>query len=147
MHFTNKQKSWGLIFGILTFVLLSCTPLISPFSEQAYQNATSLKAQSLALIAKSGEPFETHKDTVAKVILDADIAYEYAKGLPQNQETTSQWDKLRDKNGNLLGGFARMWKQKGVLSDYFKSQTSEQIEKAFDTIICLEINKKTSISC
>ncbi len=147
MHFTNKQKSWGLIFSLLTFVLLSCTPLISPFSEQAYQNATSLKAESLALIAKSGEPFETHKDAVAKVILDADIAYEYAKGLPQNQETALQWDILRDKNGHLLGGFARVWKQKGVLGDYFKSQTSEQIEKAFDTIICLEINKKNSISC
>ena len=147
MHFTNKQKSWGLIFSLLTFVLLSCTPLISPFSEQAYQNATSLKAESLALIAKSGEPFETHKDAVAKVILDADIAYEYAKGLPQNQETALQWDILRDKNGHLLGGFARVWKQKGVLGDYFKSQISEQIEKAFDTIICLEINKKNSISC
>ncbi|MCA8833979.1 MAG: hypothetical protein K8953_02740 [Proteobacteria bacterium] len=106
-----------------------------------------MKAESLALIAKSDEPFETHKDAVAKVILDADIAYEYAKGLPQNQETTSQWDKLRDKNGHLLGGFARMWKQKGVLGDYFKSQTSEQIEKAFDKIICLEINKKNSSSC
>ena len=59
--------------------------LISPFQEQAYENATTLKAQSLALIAKSGEPYSSHRESLEKLLVDVDAAYEYADGLPKNE--------------------------------------------------------------
>ncbi|MGJ8561879.1 MAG: hypothetical protein ACSHX3_16820 [Litorimonas sp.] len=139
-------KKIVLLFS-LAFALAACDPLISPFQEQAYENATTLKAQSLALIAKSGEPYSSHRETVDKLLVDVDAAYEYADGLPKNEVVSEQWDILRNPDGNLLGGFARRWRSSGTLSPFFREELAIQLGNAFDTIICVEINKREASVC
>ncbi|QLQ18873.1 MAG: hypothetical protein HZT43_09640 [Exiguobacterium profundum] len=76
--------------------LSACTPFAGAYSEQAYLNATSLKARSLALVAVSDQPYSSHRDDVAEVLTDIDAAYEYARGLPRNDIVTEQWRLIRD---------------------------------------------------
>ncbi|WP_143042230.1 hypothetical protein [Citreimonas salinaria] len=142
----NIYRKAAALFSLL-FVLTACDPIISPFTEQAYENATTLKAQSLALIAKSGQPYSTHRSNVEKLLVDVDAAYEYAKGLPRNDVVSAQWDTLRNPDGNLLGGFATRWKNSGTLSPFITEEISLQVSSAFDTIICVEINKREASVC
>ena len=86
------------IFALFLFsILCSCAPIISPFTEEAYSTATSLKAQSLALVAKSDESFSKHQAAVDQLLVDVDAAYEYANGLPQNEVSAQLWDILRER--------------------------------------------------
>lgn len=139
-------KKIAILFSLI-LALAACDPLISPFQEQAYENATTLKAQSLALIAKSSEPYSSHRTAVEQLLVDVDAAYEYANGLPKNDVVSEQWDILRNPDGNLLGGFVRRWRGSGTLSPFFRDEISIQVGDAFDTIICVEINKREASVC
>lgn len=143
----NNLYKKAAFFLSLLFALTACDPLISPFSEQAYRNATTLKAQSLALIAKSGQPYTTHRVAVEKLLVDVDAAFEYADGLPKNDVVAKQWDILRDPEGNLLGGFAKRWRNSGSLVPFLRDEIAIQVGEAFDTIICVEINKRDASVC
>ncbi len=129
------------------FFLAACDPLISPFQEESYKNATTLKAQSLALIAKSSEPYSRHKTEAETLAVNVDAAFEYANGLPRNDVVTEQWDILRNPDRNLLGGFLKMWRERGSLSPFLRNEIAAQVSSAFDTIICVEINKKEATNC
>ena len=63
--------------------LASCTT-ISPFNQKAYEQATSLKVEALALMDKAITPYATQKQSVDALKLNMEKAYEYVKGLPQN---------------------------------------------------------------
>jgi len=132
---------------LLVLVLASCTPLASPYSEQSYRNATELKAHSLALVAVSGEAFSQHQDEVRALLTDIDAAYEYARGLPQNQVVTEQWRLIRDPNSQFVGKFAAEWQRKGQFGALFRQEYAGEIAFAFDTIICVEITKKAAADC
>lgn len=127
--------------------LAACDPLISPYSAEAYGNATSLKARSLALMAKSGDAFAVHQDEVEVLLVDVDAAYEFAQGYPRNQLSAEQWAILRDPGGDLLGGFFRQWARDGTVDAFFRDEKRIQVAKAFDEIICLEVNKAGRTEC
>lgn len=135
-----------VLFSLIV-ALAACDPLISPFREQAYQNATTLKAQSLALIAKSEDPYSSHRVAVENLLIEVDAAFEYADGLPRNEVISNQWDILRDPNGNLLGGFAQRWRVSGPLTPFVRDEVAIQVGEAFDAIICVEINKREPSVC
>lgn len=132
---------------VALLLLVACAPLIGAYSEQAYFNATSLKAQSLALVAKSGDSFADHADAVDAVLIDVDAAYEYSAGLPNNAISAAQWRLLRNPEGNLLGGFVRRWREDGSLPAAYRRAKHRQLGLAFDRIICLEINKARAQAC
>ena len=100
LKLVSVRLGWAL--SLLVW-LSACDPLISAYTEQAYQNATRLKAESLALIAKSGQPFSSRQAEVEQLLTNIDAAYEYAKGLPKNEVAAEQWRKIRDPGGGLLG--------------------------------------------
>ncbi|MEM6637244.1 MAG: hypothetical protein AAF667_15290 [Pseudomonadota bacterium] len=138
-------RPWALIAAFL--FVAACDPFISPYNEQAYRNATELKARSLDLVARSGEPYSRYSDEVADLALDVNAAYEYAAGLPDNRVVTNQWNILRDPDGNLLGGFITQWRESGTLSSFFREELSGQIAEGFDQIICVEANKGRATRC
>ena len=78
------------------FLMIAGCATIAPYSQTAYEQATSLKAEALILMDKATEQFSLHKDEVQKVRLDMDKAYEYAKGRPNNELSTKQWEIVRD---------------------------------------------------
>jgi hypothetical protein len=131
----------------LALLLCACTPLISPYDHTAYQNATSLKAETLALADKAVEPFGKHEARVDTLLLQVEKAYEYSKGLPGNSVASTQWEIIKDPGGNLLGGLVATWKEQGRVSKTYASEKKGQLARAFDYVICLEMNKKQSSVC
>jgi RecB family endonuclease NucS len=89
-------------------VLNACT--IAPFSQQAYEQATSLKAEALILMDKATDSFSRHKSEVEAIKLDLNKAYEYAKGRLHNEISTRQWEIIKDPGRDSLGGFLRKCK-------------------------------------
>jgi len=145
-----KRHPWihCLILSLVLW-LAACAPLIGPYSQVAYQNATSLKAETLALADKATEPYDKHKDEVEQLFVDVNKAYEFVKGVPSNSISAKQWSILIKRDGDLMGKFFKRWaespnkKLNKVFVDEFKGELSD----AFDEIICLEANKKEATKC
>ncbi|MEM7439394.1 MAG: hypothetical protein AAF393_07335 [Pseudomonadota bacterium] len=141
---TPSRLVW---LAIVFWVSTACTPLISPYSQEAYKTATELKARSLALIAKSSEPYRSNVTAVEDLSIRMNAAYEYAKGRPRNSVSEQQWELMRDPNGNLMGGFLKVWKGQGKTSSFYREEKISQISEAYDTLICVEISKKEASDC
>ena len=129
------------------FLLVACSPLISPFSQVAYQNATDLKAHSLALVDQSAEPYPQHADQAEQLLVDLSAAYEFVNGMKGNDISAAQWQLMRDPDKNLMGGFVGFWEEADTVSPAFSDEYRGQIAEAFDYIICLEANKRSNTQC
>jgi hypothetical protein len=127
-----------LIFSAMLFP--SCSS-IALYDEKAYEQATSLKVESLALMDKAVEPYGTHEPKVDDLKLQLEKSYEYAKGRPKNDISVKQWQILLDPERNLLGGFLKRWENESTLSPMFVKEAKGLIADAFDTIIGLESGK------
>lgn len=122
--------------------LANCGPTISRFNETAYQQATSLKVESLKLMESATEPYDEHADSVRALKKELKKAHEYAKGRPNNKISAKQWKTLIDTSGSLLGGFLERWKDSPTpMNDSLVVLKQEQVAEAFDTIIELESGK------
>ncbi len=123
------------------FLMIAGCATIAQYSQTAYEQATSLKAEALILMDKATEQFSLHKDEVQKVRLDMDKAYEYAKGRPNNELSTKQWEIVRDPERHSLGGFLKQWETKGVLGQTFTSEMKNEVADHLDKISGLESGK------
>ena len=119
----------------------SCAPIISPFSQQAYQYATELKVESLKLMDRAELPFNENESRVEKLQVELEKAYEFARGRPRNEHSARQWEMILDPETNLLGGFLKRWKEAGSLSYPFISEAKRIVAEAFDAVIGLESGK------
>jgi len=135
-----KPSNYLVAFIVLA-LLAGCTS-ISPFSQKGYEQATSLKAEALMTMDKATEPFASEKQNVEALKLNLEKAYEYAKGLPKNDETTNQWAIIKDPSRNSLGGFLKRWETKQTLSKEFIQEAKGLVADGFDTIIELESGKR-----
>jgi len=91
---------------------------------------------------KATQPFSDNKQTVEALKLNLEKAYEYAKGIPKNEETTNQWAIIKDPSRNSLGGFLARWENKQTLSKDFIQEAKGLVSDGFDTIIELESGKR-----
>ena len=130
-----------LILFLFSLILYSCTSSISTFNQYAYIQDTSLKVESLYLMDKAIDTFSLHLSEVKDMRLKIDKAYEFEKSRPNNSITTQIWEKIKNPDGNLFGGFLVYWQQQGVLSPIFVQDKKKQIGLAFDQIIELESKK------
>lgn len=127
-------------FPILLLALAACS-YIAPYSQFAYQQATSLKVDVLALMNKATEPYASHAADVSDLVTEVEKAYEYAKGRPKNELSAKQWQILKDPDRHLLGGFLKRWKAESTLSPVFIKEAKGLVGDAFDTISGLESGK------
>lgn len=132
---------------VLFLCLAACVPLIGPYSQTAYQNATDLKAETLALMDKATKPFSDNEKQVEALVVAIDKAYEYVHGIPSNDLSARQWEILKKPDGDLLGRFFARWKSEGILKQVFIDEFKGIVSDAFDEIICLEANKKEATKC
>jgi hypothetical protein len=132
---------------LFLLIVTACTPLIGPYSPTAYQNATSLKAETLAIMDKAIQPYAENELKIDDLKVRIDAAYEYVNGMSSNGISAKQWEILKNPEGNLLGKFFLRWKEKGVLSETYVKEFKKLISEAFDEIICLEANKESAIDC
>jgi hypothetical protein len=141
---TTKVKRYTVAVA-LSIVLagLGACGKIGPFNSNAYQQATALKVDALALVdmAKGKAQYGDHNSEAQAVLHAVDQAYEFATNRPSNDVATRQWAILRNPTGHLLGGFVAKWKNDGALSDAFVVEARQIISQAFDQIIGLEVGR------
>jgi hypothetical protein len=135
---TMKVIPRGLLVLVLAATLGGCMGTIAHYNPIAYQNATSLKVECLAVIAKASEPYDGHKAEAEQVQANLDKAYEFAKGLPKNQVVTKQWEIIRDPKQQSAGGVLAMWKETGKVSPDFAKEAGAKVAQQFDQLIVLE---------
>jgi hypothetical protein len=126
---------------LLGSLLLTACSSVSVFSPEAYKQAVDLKIESLNLMSAATEPYSDYEEEVAYLKTELEKAYEFAKGRPNNEISTKQWEILIDENRNLLGGFLKRWQDEDTLSEMFVTESQKLVSDAFDTIIGLESGK------
>jgi hypothetical protein len=131
-----------LYMAILCSALLwGCAPTIASFSPAAYDQAVSIKVETLSLMNKAGDSCHVHQQEVEALTLHIQLAYEYAKGRPKNELSAKQWEILMDPNEGPLGEFLQRWNKEPISSAAYLSAKKVQIGRAFDAIIGLESGK------
>jgi hypothetical protein len=129
-----------LLPSLCLFAVASCST-ISTYDQAAYEHATSVKVDTLALIDKATESYSAYETKIIAVRTELQKAYEYDLGRPLNKITVTQWAILLDPERDLVGGFLKMWKSKGSVGATFVTAKKKQIGEAFDQIIGLESGK------
>jgi len=141
MTFVINRKLTVLWLIVWAISAGGCASLIDRYDKIAYQNATSIKVDTLVVMDKATEPYSQNESCVEALKIQVEKAYEYAKGRPKNEIVTKQWAIMKDPNRNLLGGFLARWKDKKTLSKIFITEAKNNISLGFDQIIGLESGK------
>jgi hypothetical protein len=137
----------SVVVALFASVLSACAPLMAAYNGDAYRNTTSLKAETLALVADSDEPYVAYAAEVKALGTKLSSAYEFAHGLPKNEISAQQWHLQIAPDGALYGGFVRQWQSAGTTGAAYRAAKAGQIGRAFDPLICLDVNKKEPKAC
>lgn len=135
----NDIKKLLLIF-LLSVLFFSCSA--SNYDQYSYNEAVSLKAETLAIMSKANVNYSQHENEVNSLNSDLNKILTYEKKRPDNFETVQMYKLLIDPNGNLLGAFFKKWKNSGTMENVFITQFKTQVSDAFDNIIELENTKR-----
>lgn len=128
-------------YFVILLLLAACSNLSAFYSQHAYQQAVTLKVESLRLMEHATKPYKKYAKQVSLLQKKLQIAYQYALGRPNNETTARMWKILISPDHNLLGGFLARWKEKGTLSKVFIKENKKIIAEAFNDIIELESGK------
>jgi hypothetical protein len=139
----------AVLFRVLfaTVLLGGCQNIVADYSLEAYKNATTLKAQTAGLVDKSGQKFTDHVREVEALTTQLNAALEFAAGIPNNELSAQQWRILVNPDGGLYGEFVSSWRTQRTTSPGYRTEKKRQLNRAFDYIICLEVNKQESKKC
>jgi hypothetical protein len=98
---------------------------------------------------KATDPYDTHKNAVEALFVEANKAHEFVRGVPSNSISSKQWSILIKRDGDLMGKFFARWEASETksLTKGYISEFKPIISDAFDEIICLEANKKEAKQC
>ncbi|WCO00424.1 hypothetical protein [Psychroserpens ponticola] len=126
----------------LVLVLSSCQSLKTAiFDQYSYQQAISIKVESLNLMSDADQSFSVYEVEVQDLLLELQKMIEYEKNKPDNEVSYAMWKVLANKEKNLLAGFFKRWKDGGKLSETFTNEAKLQVAEALDLIIKYEAQK------
>ena len=134
-----------LLFPFLFLSLVGCVP-VSDFNQVAYDQSISIKTDALNLISKASDNYSDHQSEIDSLKLNVEYAYQFSKTIPNNEETISQWEIIRDPQRSSLFRLLERWKSKTKLSDTFITQVKLLIASDFNTIIDFENNKRKPLN-
>lgn len=146
-------KSDQLVRQTILLFLLAVTAgacvQLAGYDQKAYENATSLKAATLAMVGKSAkdDSFTVNQAATDELLVKLNAAYEYANGIEYNNEAAKNWRDLIGDDESMTMGWLSLWRSNGSVSEAFVPEIKEQLAEGFDTIICLEANKRQLSSC
>lgn len=129
-------------YPVILFVILTACTSTAIFNQRAYEQNVSIKVESLVLMDKADQPYPNYINEVEKLKLDIEKAYQYAKGLPNNDETVAQWEIIRDPERNSIIGFLKRWEKEKTLGRTFIENAMKLISDHFDQVIELESGKR-----
>lgn len=130
----------GILLLIFSLLSSNCSQ-IANYSPVAYEQAVTLKVESLEIMSLATEEYTQHENSISKLTRSLNIAYEFSKGRPDNEISTQQWQILLDPERNLLGGFLKRWKDRTTLPEMVIVEMQKIVSDAFDSIIGLESGK------
>lgn len=133
--------SASVVFAVIIALNIGACSSISTFSPFAYEQAISLKVESMGIMDKATGDFSANREAVEDLKMKLKKGYEYSKGRADNEISTKQWEILISPDRSLLGGFLKRWEDEGTLSSTFVSNAKGLVGDAFDTIIGLESGK------
>lgn len=139
-----KSLSLKSIFGIvfMAIILTSCNSLkTAVFDQYSYQQAISIKVESLNLMDEAIEEYAEHALDIEKLQLDLQKMVEYEKNKPDNEVSYAMWKTIANDERNLLAGFLKRWKEKNQLSQVFIDEAKIQVSESLDLIVKFEANK------
>lgn len=136
-----RTKMIKYFVAVTSMLIVSCSSS-AVFNQRAYEQDVSVKVDALALMDKADQPYSNYTDKVSKLKLNVEKAYQYAKGLPNNNETMAQWEIIKDPQRNSLIGFLERWKSEGTLNRAFIEAGKKLISQHFDQVIELESGKR-----
>lgn len=126
---------------VILLVITACTST-AIFNQRAYEQNISIKVESIALMNKADQPYSNFIEEIEKLKLDIEKAYEYAKGLPNNDETVAQWEIIKDPERNSIIGFLKRWEEENTLNRAFIDNSIKLISEHLDQVIELESGKR-----
>jgi hypothetical protein len=134
----TKKINAGL--AVIMLLAFAHCAVISPFSQHAYLQTTSLKVDALKVMERAEEPYHAHEAEAITLKTNLQKLYEYEKNRPKNAISIAMWEKLLDEKA-LLGGFLNRWKKEGTLGKYYIEEEKKLVAEAFDKIAGLESKK------
>lgn len=141
MHLRRFIPAYRLMLVLITISAWSCAPTISLYDQHAYQETTSVKVDALDLMSQATDEYQAHAKEVQQLESQIQKIYEYEKNRPKNEITVRMWEKLKDKNEQLLGGFLQKWKMEERIAAAVVEGAKKNVGLAFDQIAQLEIQK------
>ncbi len=143
---SSVRRIWFAQFA-LVFLLLGCGTTTAPFDPVAQQNVEQLKAQTLALIDKSGNKFTAHQNEVAALTAKYDAAASAAAAIPKNEAVTAAWGIIRGPQSGSAVEYFNTWKQRSAMRPAIRAEKKAQIGRHFDYLVCLEAAKQSGTPC
>ena len=136
------------LLALVSIYLAGCVNLPG-YDQRAYENATSLKPKTVALIRKSQvqDSYLANTEKAEDLLIQLQAAFEYANGIEHNNEAAKNWADLIGNDDNMVGGWLSVWEKQGQVNPAAANGLVEQLSEAFDTIICLEANKRQLSAC
>jgi PBP1b-binding outer membrane lipoprotein LpoB len=140
-----KSLSVRFLFLFFFLSLIGCSS-VADYNQLAYDQTLSLKSEAVNLISKANENYIDHQSEIDSLKQNVQHAYLYSKTIPNNDETISQWEIIRDPNRNSLFGLLERWRIKTQLSETFISQVKILIASDFNALIDYENNKRKPLN-
>lgn len=140
------RRIWLAQIAIL-FLLVGCGTTTAPFDQTAQLNAQQLKAQTLALIDKSGNKFTASQNDVAALVAKYDAAASAAASVEKNEPVTQAWGIIRGPQSGSAVEYFNTWKKRGAMRPAIRAEKKAQIGRHFDYLICLESAKQSGTAC
>lgn len=137
----KSRKQYARWFVLCLIFLATGCSTISTFDQYAYQQATTLKVDALAIMDLAVDSASNHAAEIRDITIRIDKAYEYVKLRPKNEISAEMWSILKSPEKHLFGGFLKRWESSQVLDSAYIREKKMQIAKAFDLIAELESSK------
>jgi len=140
------RRVWLAQIAIL-FLLVGCGTTTAPFDQTAQLNAQQLKAQTLALIDRSGNKFTASQNDVTALVAKYDAAASAAASVEKNEPVIQAWGIIRGPQSGSAVEYFNTWKQRGAMRPAIRAEKKAQIGRHFDYLICLESAKQSGTAC
>lgn len=141
----KKSSIKRVLIVLVALTSSACTSIrLAGYDQKAYENATTLKAEVTAFVNEGGIECSIDDEKKGALQLKLESAYEYANGVEHNNEAASNW---RDQIDTLSESYFVACREQGRISQAFFDDLKMQIRQGFDTIICLEANKREITIC
>lgn len=125
-----------------TNLFFSCNSIkTAVFDQYSLQKNIEIKVEAINLMDKATSSYRDNLQEIGEFSLEIKKILEYEKNKPNNEITYVMWQKLTDKDKNLMVGFFKRWQEKNKLNLFFIEETKAQIEEVMDLLIQYESKK------